>query len=379
MTKKTQKQAKRVKHYKYVERKSFYKTFGRKPSILLTKEERKKRRKKIDRRRDEEKEERNKSRRKNKETIFIPLPEVLSLENQYRDDFLEAIAELREHIPNNNNSFVIDHSRIRRIDPEALIILAAEIKRSTTFRTNMRRLKYLSKYGPRDETVKKMLNSIGYWEHFNITKNSSYDTNSEYFKIVHDTQADNSHIVDIREFFKEKLNFLECDDVQEAFDVAITEAIANAVEHGYIVSPTELYINKAWWLSGYYNKETHELFFGCYDQGIGVVEGLKNNDERGVRLLINIYLKHFKKDSDIIDYLIHKPLPKYKKKDRGYGFKQFIKLIEKYPEGSLDVYSNTGHCQLIKGSSGIIPNNEDYKNSINGTLIVWKIKLEEGV
>lgn len=379
MTNKTQKRIKKLKHFKYVQRKSFYRKFGRKPSILLTKKERLERKKLIARQKREDIIKRKKNKLKSKESIFIALPEVLSLEKPYRDEFLNAIKKLREHIPNNNNSFVIDHSSIRRIEPEALLILAAEIKRSTTFRTNMRRLKYVRKYGPKDEKVKKMFNSIGYWEHFNITKSSSYDTNSEYFKIVHDTQADNSHIVDIRDFFKEKLNFLKDSDVEDAFDVAITEAIANAVEHGYIVSPTELFIDKAWWLSGYYNRKTHELFFGCYDQGVGVVEGLKNNDERGVRLFSNLFLKHVKKDSSVIDYLINKPLPKYKKKDRGYGFKQFIKLIDKYEEGSLSVYSNTGHCKLVKGSSGIIQNNEDYQDSINGTLIVWKIKLDEGV
>jgi len=379
MTNKTQKRIKKLKHFKYVQRKSFYKKFGRKLSILLTRKERQERKKTIERRRREQIKTQNKNRSKKQEPVLIVLPEILSLENEYREKFLSSIEKLREHIPNNNNSFIIDHSYIRRIEPEALLILAAEIKRSTTFRSNMRRLKYLKKYGPKDETVKKMLNSIGYWDHFNITKSSSYDTNSEYFKIVHDTQADNKHIVDIRDFFKSKLNFLECEDVQDAFDVAITEAIANAVEHGYIVSPTELFIDKAWWLSGYYNRETHELFFGCYDQGIGVVEGLNNNDERGVRLLSNMFFKYVKKDSSVIDYLINKPLPKYKKKDRGYGFKQFIKLIEEYSEGSLKVYSNTGHCELIKGSSGIIQKNDDYQDSINGTLIVWKIKLDEGI
>ncbi len=359
------KEIKRKKaYYKYKFNKRFYREFGRKPFILLTKAKRKK-----------HKSIRKKAKLKMKrEPIVITLPSVLSLDNEYRKEFLEKMEEINKYLPSSKYKCSIDHSYIERIDPEALIVLAADIKRCVA---KNKFLRFNHKYAPKNEQVMITLNSIGYWEHFNINKKElSTDKKRSYLKILHDTQADNMHVVDLREFFTKKLEFLNDVDAEEMFDDAISEAIANSVEHAYIKKQDRVIIDKAWWLSGSYDTDTNELFFICYDQGIGVKEALSHLDNRLVKKWVHDLQVLFKSDSDVIETLVTKDLPKYKNTDRGHGFKHFIKYIENYTHGSLNIYSKKGVCKFVKENDSIVTHKENYHKPLNGTLIVWKIKFD---
>lgn len=364
------KNIKRIRaHYLYKFKKNFYRKFGRKPYILLTKEQRKKYRK-----------IRKKAKLKMiQESKIITLPSILSLSSEYRTEFLNTMKEINTYLPSKKYKCSIDHSYIEKITPEALIVLAADIKRCV--RKN-KVLKFNSKYAPQNEQVMRMLNSIGYWEHFNISKNDLYtDKKRRYLKIIHDTQADNMHVVELREFFDKKLDFLDDndDDAEQMFDDAISEAIANSVEHAYIKEQARIIINKAWWLSGSYDTTTNELFFMCYDQGIGVKDALSHHDNRKVKKWVSKLELLLKNDSDVIETLVKEDLPKYKDTDRGHGFKHFIKFIENYTHGSLSIYSKKGVCKFIKENDSILTQKDEFKDSLDGTLIVWKIKFDRSV
>lgn len=367
MTNKKKKYIKLKRHLVYVKKKRFFKKYNRKYNILLSKENRKLRRYK------------NKVKKSKKissilkEHIIIELPKVLSLEYEYRTSFLEAIEQLQKYLPSKDFKCSIDHSKITRIDPDALLVLAAEIKRSVS-NEHKRYLKYNKNYAPKDEQVIRMLNSIGYWEHFNIKIDSEKDKKRRFLKISHDITADNTHVVELRDFFNEKLNFLPI-NTTEMFDNAISEAIANSVEHAYIKKQKILTIHRAWWLSGSYNIDTEELFFGCYDQGIGVKEALGHHDNRKIMQWVDKFNLKFKSDSTVLKTLIEEELPKYKDTDRGHGFKHFIKFIENYSHGSLSIYSKQGEYRVVKQNDSIITHKYDYDDFLNGTLIVWKIKI----
>ena len=90
------KEIKRKKaYYKYKFNKRFYREFGRKPFILLTKAKRKK-----------HKSIRKKAKLKMKrEPIVITLPSVLSLDNEYRKEFLEKMEEINKYLPS-SKSFI---------------------------------------------------------------------------------------------------------------------------------------------------------------------------------------------------------------------------------------------------------------------------------
>ncbi len=58
------------------------------------------------------------------------------------------------------------------------------------------------------------------------------------------------------------------------------------------------------------------------------------------------------------------------------NFKLFIKFIENYTSGSLNIYSYKGKYEIIKAKNDIIKKKYDYDDVLSGTLIVWKIKYE---
>ncbi len=58
------------------------------------------------------------------------------------------------------------------------------------------------------------------------------------------------------------------------------------------------------------------------------------------------------------------------------NFKLFIKFIENYTSGSLNIYSYKGKYEIIKEKKDIIKKKYDYDDVLSGTLIVWKIKHE---
>lgn len=366
MQKKKYKRIKYLRHEQYKKRKIFYRKHGRKNRVLLSKVIRSKKKSKIN----SEKIHYTVSK---KQPVLVTLPEILSLDNEYREEFLKNIKKIKTHLQSKKYKCSIDHSKIRRIDPEALLVLSAEIKRSVGS-SHTRYMCYNEEYAPKDDQVERMLNSIGYWEHFGIDINDIDDKKRKYLKILHDTKADNTHVVDLKEFFSTKLNFLD-EETEDMFDDAISEVIANSVEHAYIKKQKFKTIKKAWWLSGSYNIKTKELFFGCYDQGIGVKDALSHHDNRLIKKWVEKLKVMVKSDSNVIETLVREELPKYKDKDRGHGFKHFIKFIENYSQGSLNIYSKYGECKFIKDNESTITKKYDYNDSLDGTLIVWKIKL----
>jgi len=364
MTKKKSKLKKQKQHYLYIQRKQFYRKHGRKLTVLLDKNNRKTRKNK-----------KNSTKKTiSKSQKIIRLPYILSLKKQHRNKFLKSISELQQYLPSKKYLCSIDHSKIIKIEPEALLVLAAEIKRSVSNK-DIDHLRYKKKYAPKNKKVLKMLSSIGYWEHFNIQKDFQKEKNVKFLKILHDTTADNSHVVNMRDFFNSKIKFLP-QNTTAVFDIAISEAIANSVEHAYIKDQKMITIKRAWWISGYYDENTKELSFCCYDQGIGIKKALGNHDNRLMMKWVESISLKTKNDSDVLEALVNEELPKYKKKDRGHGFKQFIKFIENYTSGSLNIYSYKGKYEIIKEKKDIIKKKYDYDDVLSGTLIVWKIKHE---
>lgn len=363
---------KKRSHEVYKFKKAFFRKFGRKPNILLTHKKRIKRRSNAI----SAKATTTHTFRSEDREIFT-IPEILSLNGEHRNKFLEFISILRSSMIDNKKPLSIDHTKLKVIEPDALLVLASEIKRGASKASKKLFLTYNPKYAPKDPQIKNILDAIGYWDHFDIKGHKFEPDDRLYFKITHDTSCKYEEFINMRDFFK-SLGFLNNGlKIQNVFDEAITEAIANAVEHAYVKKQKIPTIDNAWWLCGYYDKEKDDLFFGCFDQGIGIYDTLQYNDDR---ILIKQWLEKFQnkfnKESEILRDLVHDELPKYEKKDRGYGFKKFKDLIDNYGSGSLTIYSKHGEYTYVNNQYDIIPDFKDHTHPLDGTLIVWKLHID---
>lgn len=301
-----------------------------------------------------------------KKRTTVTLPEVLDLDKN-RDEFFYILKQVQDVLLNKKN-FLIDHRNLIDITKEALLVLTAEIERCTSLVET--RLGAICKYTPKNTEIRSLLQKIGYWDYFNINLQNcsgSYDRDDElYLKIVGDTVISGEKIGSLINFFEE----LVCFDVdtKDKFSDAMMEAAANTVEHAYTTDGNVKTINK-WWLTASLNKSTSEISFIFYDQGLGVLNTLETSQRhiKLKRLFLSWVMEGLSK-GDILKKLITTNLSSYKDKRRGNGLISFKSFIDQVEGGELTIYTDNVSYSAI---SDEICN---YNNSIDGTLIAWKIK-----
>jgi len=289
-----------------------------------------------------------------------------------------------------STSIRIDLSKLNNISINGLLYLISEIDILQNKKNNKRfnttnGFKYNSKYGlnKNNNKLKYLLSAIGYWDYFSMKVPYSIDntTKNKYFlSIKSDTISKSHYVADLRDFILEKVNFIKNAEIQDYFDDAITEAMANSVEHAYI-KKTSFRTKGKWWLCGHYNKNSDYLEFSFRDYGVGLRKTLEYNSDNKIKSLCRTLINSQTSDAEIIKLLVNDKLPKYRgKKDkiRGYGFKRF-------KEFSKNIGYNC-EMKIISGNGkydySYLPNTEEEIETltnmnfdIRGFLISWKIYL----
>lgn len=319
----------------------------------------------------------------------LTLPAIIDFGSNLKNikNLLEEI-KLYKKLSHSNTK--IDLSKLNNISINGLVFLISEIDKIQNHKklskTNFHHgFKYNNKYGinKSNEKLKYLLYKVGYWNYFSIKKpyKINEDIKNEYFlSITTDVLSKSSCVADLREFIGNKVDFFQTDIIQDCFDDAITEAMANSVEHGYIIDTPNRTHGK-WWLCGHYDKQNNYLEFSFRDYGVGLRKTLEYNADDKIRSILRGVGNTIKKDSEIIEILVNDKLPKYKsKKDklRGYGFKQFKQFASNIGyDCEMKIISGSGQY-VYSHESGMsdkeVLTNMDFE--IDGVLISWKIYLE---
>lgn len=301
--------------------------------------------------------------------VSIVIPASLNIDDN-RDDFIVLIDKIQDVLLS-GKSFVIDHSKMEEITKEALLLLTAEIERCTTIMGI--KLKAKSKYLPKNNHIKSLLKKIGYWDYFNLNAGASSireKNGSELFlKIVGDTQVSGEKIGSLIEFFEK----LICFDAptKEKFSDAMIEAAANTVEHAYSKDQKSKNIKK-WWLTASINTLTNEIAFIFYDQGLGILNTLEETQKSiKLRRLIAGWISEGMSKGGILKKLVTTNLSSYKDERRGNGLISFKTFINEVQGGELVIHSDDVSYSAVSDKI------ENYKSSIKGTLIIWKIEANQ--
>ncbi|WP_193220878.1 hypothetical protein, partial [Aliarcobacter butzleri] len=248
--------------------------------------------------------------------------------------------------------------------------------------------KYNNRYGinQNNEKLKYLFLKIGFWDYFRIKQpyKISRDAENEYFlKIQTDVEAKTKYVAELRNFMTDIVPFIKNETIQEYFEDALTEVMANSVEHAYIDNIPYREKGK-WWLCGHYNKNNNCLEFSFRDYGVGLRRTLEYNTSEVIRKFIRELGYKFQNDSEIIKLLVNDKIPKYKnKKDkiRGYGFKKFKEFANNIGYNcEMKILSGKGkykytyntHTKESKEELGKL----DF--DLGGFLINWKIYIENG-
>lgn len=301
---------------------------------------------------------------------YIKIPPELSFKHNW-DDTVKTLVDIQNAIKfkftNIKKHIHIDHSQMETISPASVLVLASTIERSQ--KQVGLQFKGVNEFLPKNDVVKYLLNEIDYWKYFDVPKLETSITQERFsfFKILDDYQVDNTKIGKMIEFFEKQVGFNG--DTKEYLSIALGEASANSVEHGYSQSEKEL---DRWWLTANIDKETATISFVFYDQGIGIFKSVKNHKDDKLRMMyqtIRDTLKD-KPKANILKRMLHHNYSKHDVANRGYGLQTFRRFIdEAKDDGLLFIASENASYEY--------PNDilKEYNHNLSGTLIVWRLKV----
>jgi two-component sensor histidine kinase len=148
----------------------------------------------------------------------------------------------------------------------------------------------------------------------------------------------------------------------------LVECLDNVSQHAY-AGRSKKPLKKRWWLVGYCDRITSELYFAILDLGIGMPRSLekrKKELDSGLKsLLFGL------SDQELIVTAFTRGFSSTKKKNRGFGLPALKKIIDKFGRGQLKVFSYSTECRLEPGQP---PKGYTHKHALEGTMLTWKLR-----
>lgn len=308
-----------------------------------------------------------KGRAKPRERVEIEVicPTHFSLRNN-ADETLAFFKELEDLVfVRRVQSIRVNHTKTQTVDPEVALLLLAEFSR---YKYHAPSLRLLGMFGGLSANVLDVLNGVGYLSQFykEFSKSEKVKAGGRvYFrhqtgKLVTAEKAND--LVD--EFYK-----------SGSFDVrgskrlkkCLTELIDNAVSHAYLIEGYQKVVEaKKWWMLGYRDTNSGELYFAIYDQGVGMVKTLKKNFTS-----FGWLIPHH--DEEMVLTAFEKSTSRTQEENRGLGLPKLRRYAEEARDGELFVQTRKVRCRFSPGKR---PSAESHKIPLAGTMIVWKTSGE---
>lgn len=172
------------------------------------------------------------------------------------------------------------------------------------------------------------------------------------------------------------------DDILQKFDgeitpflqsnlyTGITEAMTNVTNHAYDIPRDDglgIIDQKNWWMFSHEKDDFLSVAF-C-DLGAGIPRTLPLTRRN---VWNRLRRKGLKSDSDIIKFAVKDSVSRTRRSHRGKGLRQIMEVINGLPDAEAVVLSNRGAFIMRSGGESRAL---DYRDSIFGTLIYWKIPL----
>jgi hypothetical protein len=298
----------------------------------------------------------------------LDLPENFSLKNN-RLETLKFFSDLDDLTLKEKAGVIrVRHKNLKQIDPEVALILMAAFSRITELSPQ---LKILGDFGQLTDEVFHVLAGVGYLEKFYRARRLKDQVRAGsriYLRAEPGNQVSGQKAGELVEDFY-KLADLD-KQANKRICTCLVELMDNAMTHGY-GSPTsrgKWEPSSKWWMLGYRDEKTGELYFALMDQGFGMPKTLKTRFiERGLLIPRN--------EEEMVLRAFNRSYSRTKQSNRGLGLPNLKKAALTPNSGELSVQTQNVYCHFKNGEqdqSGVsdIP--------LAGTLIVWKAKEGRG-
>jgi hypothetical protein len=273
-----------------------------------------------------------------------------------------------------------DFAAIQSIEPDAGLILAAEVDRWRLASGRQPR-PYDREWQP---AVKRYFVQAGLFELLGISPQldedddiSSFAGNSvETLKFIRGFSVVGQQGSELRD----RLEAMCGKSIGPRLTVyeAISEAIANtrhAYPHGTAIWPSRL--SGRWWASGSWDRDTNTASVHLYDQGVGIPETLPRSDHWSdiLRFLgMGGILNPERRDDKLIEAALAVGRTSTGQAGRGKGLAEMARWIDKQESGFLRIASGRGSVTYRPGGK---ITGEIRSASLPGTLIGWEIGLND--
>ena len=307
--------------------------------------------------------------------VVLKVPVNMSLFENY-NECISFIFTVKENVFLRDNFVFLDFSACKEISAEMCVVLAAEIDRCNQLVPD-------SVFGtyPSDPDVYFMLNELGFYHLLGIRSSKPQFDDANEVDVVR-LQSGSDNPVNLMKGMKEIFNYM--DEKTNVFSRkvyrALTEAMANAVEHAYpayFLEDNEGTCVPRWWRAGFRVNEEQTVYIVLYDQGAGIPNTLQMNWSEKLKELASV-LSRDPYDDEKLVLAMEKGRTGTRIKGRGQGSYDMQQLIRESANGALSIFSYQGKYEYFNDGHWL---KENLEQSLQGTLVVWKVCLKtiEGV
>lgn len=269
-----------------------------------------------------------------------------------------------------NGGAIVDFSLTETIFPSGGLLVYAELDRISRLVKDRRRLR--CKPAPLGSLADQVLKQVGMYTSLDhpLDNVPTSDQSVVHWRNATGLKAQGQDGWSVIESSEGELS----EALKGSLYKGITEALTNAVHHAYQAKRkdgTNIQGDKRWWMFSQ-QREGYLTIVFC-DLGIGIPNSLplKKNPN------LNAILAKFKRDkSDVQSIRVASELGKTRTlaDNRGLGLSEILDAARNAEQGGCVIYSNRG--QYGFAPDGRVIENQ-YSNSIYGTLIEWRVPLTE--
>lgn len=299
--------------------------------------------------------------------VEFPTDVTVEMEDE-RHQLMICLAFLRfAYHESKGRTVFLDFSKTKRFVASGTLLLFAELSRLIGMTKGTVRLRCNE---PKSQRASEVLTQIGIYSLCGRTPRRK-PTRSDvvHWRVAHGHRVDNSICAPTIEAFEGQL----AEPLVNGILGGLGEAMTNAVHHAYIdirqdgmeYAPPQ----KDWWLFSQSRDGFLAVVF-C-DLGVGIPNTLPSKQPALMAAVLKL-LGRSPSDAECIEAAVEDSRSRTRQSGRGHGLGDIISVVEQIPKGTAIVFSNRG---------GLFVHNRkvtkfDYKVSILGTLIFWRVPLD---
>ena len=287
-------------------------------------------------------------------------------ERTTRSILLRKLRDLRRRIAIKRERTCLDFSQTEKMIADGGLLFVAELRRLIRYVEGKVEIGFES---PKSEKIYQVLQQIGVCDLLGVKSVIvPKDDDVINWRYAQGAQVEGKKYDDILANYDGEI----AQPLQEKLFTGITEAMTNAINHAYDLERNDgLDANdkqKEWWMFSQ-EKDGYLSVLFC-DLGAGIPRTLPIKHPSLYRRLLKFGKSS---DADAIDYAVRDSKSRTKKTYRGHGLGQIMRVCESIEGAQVIIFSNKGALTRLNGHKKL----HSYPDSILGTLISWKVPLQE--